>query len=233
MAGGSEVLLLIAIVVILLVAVPRLQRRLEQGVDEAEEGRKALEGLRARAKVVRITEGLPVRLLKTLRAAGRFRMAGYRLHASDEEGVNAIALPSGDIVLTAGLLGLSERGLVTQDELAAVIAHELAHVELGHSRRAQVRDTMSRWATMVLPPGLGGAGRMATSVGIKALRKRASRDAECEADAWAAELLGKAGLDRGALASFLGKTACWSGGGGLWSTHPSPEVRIRALETSR
>jgi putative metalloprotease len=233
MFGPSEVLFLILLIVVVLVVVPRLQRQLERRVDEGAEGRKALSELARRTPVVRLTDGLAVRLLTALRRVGGFRVAEYRLHRSEEPGVNAIALPSGDIVVTAGLLELVERGLVEQDELAAVLAHELAHVELGHSRQAQVRETMARWATMALPPGIAGAARVATGFGVKALSRRASREAECAADAWAIELLERAGFERDALASFLGKTAAWSGGGGLWSTHPAPKVRIAALEASK
>ena len=230
MFGPTEALFLILLIVVVLVVVPRLQRQLEDRVDEGAEGREALSELARRTRVVRLTEGLPVRLLAALRGTGGFRVAEYRLHRSDEQGVNAIALPSGDIVVTSGLLELVERGQVAPDELAAVLAHELAHVELGHSRQAQVRDTMARWATMALPPGIGGLARMATGLGVKALGRRASREAEHAADAWATEQLRRAGFEPDALASFLGKTAAWSGGGGLWSTHPAPKVRIEALE---
>jgi metalloprotease len=229
--GGTEALLLLAVIALLFL-VPRLQKKLEQRVNEGKIGAEALRQLQARVTVTPLDEGLPVAILAGFAEARTLRISSYRVHRSDEQGVNAIALPGGDVVLTAGLLALAESGRIDEHELAAVLAHEVAHIELGHSRQAEVRETMTRWATMALPPGMGAAVKMGARVAVQALKKRSSREAELEADAWALGLLKQAGRDPEAMARFLKKTAAWSGGGGLWSTHPAAADRIEALRAN-
>lgn len=229
MFGGYEIWLLVALIAVIF-GLPKLQRRLEQRVDEDKLGAEILADLRKRVRVEPLGDGPGVQILAEFHKVRRLRVSRYQLHGSDEAGINAIALPGGTVVVTQGLLQLFDRGVVSRDELAAVLAHEVAHIELGHSRAAEVRETMGRWATMALPgASLGPAVRMAMKAGVGALRKRASRDAELQADAWAADLLRRTPYDNNSLATFLAKTAAWSGGGGLWSTHPSAEARIEAL----
>ncbi|MCO4770828.1 MAG: M48 family metallopeptidase [Deltaproteobacteria bacterium] len=232
MLGGSEILILLLAVAVLFV-LPRVQRTLEQGVDEKALGDEAFAAISKRQRVLRLDEGEPPAILTRFAKVRQLRVRNYSVHVSDERGVNALALPGGIVLLTADLLALRRGGEMTKDELAAVLAHEMGHIELGHSRRQHVRSTMSAWATRLGPTPGGPLGRMAMSVGIGALQKRASRDAEKEADAWAADLLRDAGYDERALATFLARTAAWGTAGGLWSTHPSPALRIEALEAHR
>lgn len=229
MIGGSELLFLIVIVAVVFL-LPRLQRRLEQRVDEDALGRQALAALAQKTTIQRLDKGDAPAILARFAKARRLRIPRYTVHLTDEPTINALALPGGTVLLTAGLLKLHADGSMSEHELAAVLAHEVGHIELGHSRKQQVRATMSGWATMAAPPVLGGAlGRIAMTAGMTALQRRASRDAEQEADAWAVTMLRSAGYDPGALEVFLARTAAWSRSGGLWSTHPSPEERIRAL----
>ena len=230
--GPTEILVLVAMIAAI-VAVPRLQRRLEQRVDEGELGRKTLEALGKRAEVHRVREGLAVDILAEFGRVRKMRIGAYEVHASDEAAINAIALPGGFVVLTAGLLELLGEGEMTPDELAGVLAHEVGHIELGHSREAEVRETMTKWASRGLSmPGAGWIGRAVMQAGMSALRSRASRDAERAADAWAQALLRQTQYRDDALETFLLKTVKWSRGGGLWSTHPAPTARVAALRGS-
>ena len=52
--------------------------------------------------------------------------------------VNGLAAPDGRIFITRGFYNLFKSGEVTSEELASVIAHELGHVALGHSRRRMI-----------------------------------------------------------------------------------------------
>jgi metalloprotease len=228
MIGGAEILFLVAIIAVVFL-LPRLQKRLEQGVDEDALGRKALKDLSQKTTIRRLQQGEAPDIINRFMRARRMRIPRYTVHLTEEETVNALALPGGTVLLTAGLMALRAKGSMSEDELAAVLAHEVGHIELGHSRKQQVRATMSHWATMAAPPMSGALGRMAMTAGMTALQRRASRDAEQEADAWAVKLLTEAGYDPKALEVFLARTAGWSRSGGLWSTHPSPADRIEAL----
>jgi len=227
--GSLEIWVLLAVVGIVF-GLPRLQRKLEIRVDEAKLGRETLARLAAEGTVVRMEEGLPVDILAEFKRVQRMRTPRFEVHRSEESGINVIALPGGCVILTAGLLRLHADGGMSRDELAGVLAHEVGHIELGHSRAAEVRETMARWTTRALPGvAMGFALKLALQAGTSALRKRASRDAELAADAWAAALLARTSYAADGLASFLGKTAAWSGPAGLWSTHPSAAERIAAL----
>ena len=220
-------------VIAILFGIPRLKKALEQRVDEGKLGRETLAALAERARVEPLEAGLPLEILGEFKRVRTMRTPRFEVHRSDEAGINAIALPGGYVIVTAGLLGLLERGGMTPDELAGVLAHEVGHIELGHSRASEVRETMNRWATMAIPRvGIGMAVGVALKAGTGALRKRATRDAELEADAWAAALLKQSKFRDDGLATFLGKTAAWSRGGGLWSTHPAADERVAALSAT-
>jgi len=228
--GGLEVWLLLLVMAILF-GLPRLQRGLERRVDEAKLGRETLKGLAERTTIEPLEDGAPVEILAEFARLVSLRVPRYSVQRSAEAGVNAIALPGGTVVVTAGLMNLYANGGMTTDELAGVLAHEVAHIELGHSRAREVRETMARWAQMAMPnASMGMLIKMAFGAFVGGLRKKASREAELAADAWAAALLRRSKYDDAGLASFLAKTAVISAGGGLWSTHPAAGDRIRALK---
>ena len=229
---GAPELVVLVVVVLVLFGLARLQRLLEQRVDETALGRRTFETICRTATVRRIEQGEVPAILARFAKARSLRVGPYTAHVPDEPGVNAMALPGGIVLITQGLLALRTRGDLSVDELAAVLAHEVGHIELGHSRRREVQATMSSWATRLGPTPGGLVGRIAMGAGLSALQKRASRDAEKEADAWAVGMLRAAGYDTGGLATFLRRIAGWSRSAGLWSTHPSPEERIEALSAS-
>lgn len=231
MLGGPEVLVLVVVIAVLFV-LPRVQKKLEQRVDETALGRRAFETISKTATVRRIKEGEVPAILGRFARARTLRVSAYSAHVTGEPGINAMALPGGIVLITQGLLSLRTDGSMSVDELAAVLAHEMGHIELGHSRRREVQATLSSWATRLGPTPGGLVGRVVMTAGLSALQKRASRDAEKEADAWAVAMLRAAGYDPGALATFLRRIASWSRPGGLWSTHPSPAERIEALASA-
>ena len=116
-------------------------------------------------------------ILKRLRPAQK---SGYdfRLHAVEDETINAFALPGGHIVVFTGLLNAAR----TNEELAGVIAHEMAHVIHRHSLRRLVKS--AGWSALISlfigdASTLGGlASEAAGTLGRQAF----SRDYEREAD---------------------------------------------------
>ncbi len=170
-----------------------------------------------------------------------------RVHIYEIEPVNGLAAPDGRIFLTRGFYKKYRDGDVSADELASVIAHELGHVALGHSRRRMIdfsgQNAIRAVALMLLPPFLRGIGVYGVNFLIALVAARLSRDAEYEADAYAAALLTKAGIGTApqkALFRKLGHLTSTARGGkgnvragdmAAWlMSHPKVDDRIAAIE---
>jgi metalloprotease len=156
------------------------------------------------------------------------------------EPVNGLAAPDGRIFLTRGFLTQRAKGKVTDEELAAVIAHELGHVALGHSQRRMI-DFTGQNAIFVMLSAL--LARFLPFIGVwianlisRAVAARLSRRDEFEADEYATALLIKAGIGTAPQKSLFRKLAGMTGGGGgmpVWLlSHPSTDERIAAIEAN-
>lgn len=152
----------------------------------------------------------------------------WEVQVFDDKAVNAFALPGGKIGVFTGLLKAAQ----TQDQLAAVLGHEVAHVIAGHSAE-RVSESMAAnlgvgvvGATTGVDPQMLG---IATNVLFLLPHSRAH---ESEADLLGLDYMAKAGFDpRAAITLWqnMGK----QGGGKppeLLSTHPSDETRIGHLQ---
>mgnify|MGYP003741949491 CR=1 FL=1 len=162
-----------------------------------------------------------------------------RVHIYEIEPVNGLAAPDGRIFLTRGFYRKFKAGEVTAEELASVVAHELGHVALGHSRRRMIdfsgqnaiRVVLATVLGRVLPFGGVWVANALTSV----LAARLSRQDEYEADAYAAALMVKAGLGTGPQKQLLEKLETLTGMGGrgapAWlMSHPKTADRVAAIE---
>ncbi|NUB42822.1 M48 family metallopeptidase [Fertoebacter nigrum] len=162
-----------------------------------------------------------------------------KVHVFEVDAVNGLAAPDGRIFLTRGFVQKFRAGEVTAEELASVIAHELGHVALGHSRRRMIDFTGQNAVFMMLSALLN---RFLPFIGIwiarlisTALAARLSRRDEHEADAYASALLVKAGIGTGPQKSLFRKLGVLTGGHGAGTpawllSHPATEDRIRAIE---
>lgn len=179
----------------------------------------------------------PAILRQTARLARALDLAQIKVNLLDMEAVNGLAAPDGQIYLTRGFMAAHERGEVSEEELAAVIAHELGHVALGHARRRMIDFTGQNAAFMVLS---GILNRFLPVIGIwiarlisTALMARLSQRDEYEADAYATALLNKAGIGAGPQISLFEKLGALTGNRGgtpLWlASHPSSASRIAAI----
>lgn len=159
--------------------------------------------------------------------------------------VNGLASPDGRIFLTRGFYQKFRQGAVSAEELASVIAHELGHVALGHTRRRMIDFTgqnavfislvalLLRAIPVVGPLIAMGAARLITTT----LAARLSRGDEYEADAWASALLLKAGIGTGPQKSLFAKLGALTGEGAgetpAWLlSHPRHGERIAAIEAN-
>lgn len=187
----------------------------------------------------RPAEIMVARIVGRLLAAANQPNAQFQVTILDTSEVNAFALPGGYIYVTRGLLALAS----DTSELAAVLAHEIAHVTLRHARARTDRTRTTQIVDRVITGVLGGD----TSSDATANRTRESMSAfgqnqELEADREGIKFAGKAGYDAQAAARFLGvmsRFASFSAGSdggneGFLSSHPSTPARIqKALETAK
>ncbi len=150
-------------------------------------------------------------LMKPLLRAAGYSDKTVKLHVMLAESLNAFALPNQHIVLHSGLL-LKVRG---RDELAGVLAHELAHLAAGH--HVKLRSDAKGMSVSTLIAALAGlavgaatgSGRMgqATMMGGMASARSSMlssvRQKELQADRLALRYLSDAGFDPNGLAGFL------------------------------
>jgi len=143
---------------------------------------------------------------------------------------NAFALPGGYIFVTRGLMQLCQ---VDQDEIGFVLAHEMAHVVLGHAidrmmTQSLIQTAVSRWnpVTGILGTPLKGL------LGLL-LQQGYSQEQELQADQLGLETARKAGFDpRGARRLLVRLAELAPDGvslGAYFSSHPPWHVRLRSL----
>jgi predicted Zn-dependent protease len=146
----------------------------------------------------------------------------------DDPSLNAWCMPGGKMAIYTGII---EKLKLSDDEIAQIMGHEIAHAMLGHGR-----ERMSRAMAMQGGVALGSivAGRdlsILAPVADIALTLPNSREGETEADRYGIELAARAGYDPRAAVRLWEKMATAGGGGPpvFLSTHPSPANRIQAL----
>ncbi len=144
-------------------------------------------------------------------------------------GPNGIAFPDGTIVITDALIKLSKH----PDEIAAVLAHELAHVEERHSLRLLVRSVGIVFLVEFLLGDSISLLEEAASLGTGILSLSFNREFELEADRRAGELMRVTGRDPSKLIDLLRRIVKDCGSGceksSLFSTHPGFEDRLDAV----
>ncbi|NDR56460.1 M48 family metallopeptidase [Aliiruegeria sabulilitoris] len=153
--------------------------------------------------------------------------------------INGLAAPDGRIFITRGFYDRYRAGEVSDEEIASVIAHEMGHVALGHSRRRMI-DFSGQNAMRVALAGminrfLPGIGVVIAGALTSLLAARLSRQDEFEADAYASALLVKSGIGTGPQKSLFAKLEKLTGGLGAGTpawlmSHPKSDVRIAAIE---
>ncbi len=162
-----------------------------------------------------------------------------KVHLFEVEQVNGLAAPDGRIFITRGFYNKYKEGAVTAEELASVIAHELGHVALGHSRRRMIDFSGQNAIRVVLASILGRiipfAGAMLANMLTTMLAAKLSRRDEYEADAYASALLTKAGIGTAPQKSLFQKLDKLSKGAGAGTpawllSHPKTHERIAAIE---
>lgn len=161
--------------------------------------------------------------------------AGYHAQIVRSEELNAMAAPGGFVFLTTGLL----RALKSEDELAAVLAHELGHIAGRHGLKTIKKSRLTEAFQVIgseaarefgprelsrLTEAFGGA---VDDIVNDLLISGYSRDKEFDADRDGAIYAAGANYDPRALAAFLERLP--ESGGGWNKTHPKTSARLKEL----
>ncbi len=171
-------------------------------------------------------------LVNRLVAASAQPERTMRVTILNSPAINAFALPSGDLYVTRGLIALAN----DESELAAVIAHEIAHVTADHARlrqrQAQAAALAKRVSDVVSDPSIRADTRETAEISLATF----SQQQEFEADEIGVKTLASAGFDPFAASRFLTSMARFASlpslnaatqeGPGFLSSHPSTPARV-------
>jgi Zn-dependent protease with chaperone function len=187
-----------------------------------------------RAKVCQTPDGnRAIAAMLANLAEGSPDMPPLRVRIYDIPIMNAFALPGGFIVLTRGLL----REATESGEVAGVLAHEIGHVA-HHHPEAQMIRIAGMQVLISVATGTSGGNNASSLAGLAAILK-SSRDAEREADDYAAGMLSAARFDPMGLKHFFEKIlkeegkssgSAFSNLGTVFSTHPVTTERIAQIK---
>jgi predicted Zn-dependent protease len=133
-------------------------------------------------------------IVAQLTKGSRYR---YQVHITQDDTLNAFAMPGGIVVIHTGLIAATKR----PEELAGVLAHEIQHVELRHSIRGMVKELGLRglWSAVTGDIGATLAGKAA----LEMTSLKFSRDDESEADDKGFDALVAAGIDPTGMPAFF------------------------------
>tara|TARA_B100000767_G_scaffold44765_1_gene39045 strand:- start:1993 stop:2721 length:729 start_codon:yes stop_codon:yes gene_type:complete len=165
-----------------------------------------------------------------------------RLHVNiyEIDPVNGLAAPDGQIYITRGFLDRFNNGEVSAAEMSSVIAHELGHVALGHTKRRMIdfsgQNAVRTVLTVTLNRFIPFIGPWIANMAVNMVAAGMSRKDEFEADSYATALMIKAGLGvapQKSLFTKLNKLTANSGSAPAWFlSHPKTIDRIKAIEAN-
>ena len=154
----------------------------------------------------------------------------FTIKVIDSDEINAMSLPGGFFYVNTGLIMAADE----EAELAAVMAHEIAHVTARHAAEQQGRasfiNILSLPASIFTGGIVGMAINQAAAIAIPTMFFKFDRGAEEEADWLGLQYMYKAGYDPGASVSFFEKLQARESArkrmSSLFSTHPPTEKRV-------
>lgn len=154
------------------------------------------------------------------------RMNQVRVKVVTEPGINAGSAGRGQFVVTTGLMDKAN-----DEELRGVLAHEIAHDDLGHPAKMQLLGVGLGLGVALLENFFPNSAKVAPIAGTL-LASSYSRPQELEADRHAVTILRRAGYSKDVMIHALTWIMQMEGnsGGGFLSTHPATDERIRALK---
>jgi predicted Zn-dependent protease len=157
----------------------------------------------------------------------------WEVNVLDSKELNAFCMPGGKIMFYSGLINTLE---LTDDEIAVVMGHEIAHALREHSREQMSQAVVAQSAIGIGATllGLGRASADLANSGYQAfVATRFSRNDETESDRIGLELSARAGYDPRAGVTLWQKMLRASGGASppeILSSHPAGANRVREME---
>jgi predicted Zn-dependent protease len=144
----------------------------------------------------------------------------------DDPHINAASAGGGEFYVTTGLLEKAN-----DDQMRGVLAHEVAHDDLGHVAKAQRLGAGLQIGMVLLDQIFPGSGAV-TPIAGQLIARSYSRKEEYEADRHGAEILQRAGFSKDVMINTLTWLSETEGGssGGFFATHPATGDRIEALK---
>jgi predicted Zn-dependent protease len=154
----------------------------------------------------------------------------WRFAVIDTPSINGMAFPGGIVLITRGLY----QTLGSEDELAAVLAHEIAHVNRRHQWKViQQQKLIAMGEGAFSHNDKDKTARVVADLGARLMARGLDKSAELEADRDGMVIAARAGYDSSALIGVMEKLKALRPGEAdtamLFSTHPSPEARIEAM----
>jgi Zn-dependent protease with chaperone function len=160
----------------------------------------------------------------------RARQWQWEVNLIGSKQINAFCMPGGKIAFFSGILGTLK---LSDDEVAMVMGHEIAHALREHARERMAKSQITQFGAILLGELVGG-GRYtgAFQMGGDLLSLKFSRDDESEADVVGLDIAARAGFDPRAGISLWQKMSAANSRAPLefLSTHPAGDNRIREIE---
>jgi predicted Zn-dependent protease len=185
---------------------------------------------RLRAIAQRLIPHVMAPNLKSTPRAGQWR---WEVNLIGSKQINAFCMPGGKIAFFYGIL---DQLKLTDDEVAMVMGHEMAHALREHARERMGKSTATNAAIELGAAlfGLGNGGRYLANIGGQLLTLRFSREDESEADKVGLDLAARSGYDPRAGVTLWEKMGQASKGAPpQWlSTHPAGTSRIQQIESN-
>ena len=143
--------------------------------------------------------------------------------------INAFCMPGGKIAFFTGII---DQLKLTDDEIAMVMGHEIAHALREHARERMAKQRITQFGAIAVSLLVGGNAGEIARVGGGLLGLKFSRDDETEGDLIGMELAARAGYDpRAGVTLWEKMSAASKGAPPQWmSTHPSGKSRIEVIE---
>ena len=172
-------------------------------------------------------------------------VGGYHFDVLNSDEINGVSGPGGYVLLTRGAVNAAR----TEDEVAALISHELMHIRMRHgvtmlkaskayqSQGAQTEQVFEGWTGDGLPPLLRGSlgslfGTAATEIVSNAGNHAYGAQFEFDADRYGTGLLADVYYDWGSLRAYLARMSVDPMAGRGGADHAAPAVRVQYLDAT-
>ena len=177
-------------------------------------------------------QALRDRFTEFVAQTGHARPVHLKFRAMRDDTANAFALPDGTVIVTDRLVLLAQN----EDEVIAVLAHELGHLHYHHTLRQLLQNSVTLLLVTSLTGDVSVMGNFAATLPLAVLTAKYSREAELEADAFALESLRRAEIYPQAFLLIMGRIeehtrrAYKNEEPPFLSTHPPTSDRLKAYE---